>query len=214
LLIDLHNHTLVSSPCSRLSTEEFIETARLSGLDGVCVTDHLFIEGAELAQAYGRKVDYPVFRGIEARSQLGDMLVFGYYKDIPEGISLDDLCWYVHEAGGVVFAAHPFHTAGGANLYASLQAQGLDLETDWHKVRILGELDGVEILNGQVDDRVNAKASWLAHRLNRPGIGGSDAHAVAMVGKAATRFSHLIRTDEELVAALRSGDYKPVRLRD
>jgi hypothetical protein len=32
-------------------------------------------------------MNFPVFRGIEARSDFGDMLVFGYYKDIPEGIS-------------------------------------------------------------------------------------------------------------------------------
>ena len=134
MLIDLHNHTSVSSSCSLLSTEELIEAARVSGLDGICVTDHLVIEGAEVAQEYGRKVGFTVFRGIEARSRLGDMLVFGLYEDIPEGISLDDLCWQVHQVGGVLFAAHPFHTTGGANLYASLLGQGLDLEMDWYKV--------------------------------------------------------------------------------
>ena len=152
MLIDLHNHTSVSSPCSLLSTEELIETARVSGLDGICITDHLLIEGAEVAQEYGRKVNFPVFRGVEARSLFGDMLVFGFYKDIPEGISLDDLCWYVHEVGGVLFAAHPFHTTGGANLYASIQEQGLDLETDWDKLGVLRQLDGVETVNGQVPD--------------------------------------------------------------
>ena len=78
---------------------------------------------------------------------------------------------------------------------------------------VLRELDGIEILNGQVEDRVNAKANRLASWLKKPGIGGSDAHSVNMVGKAATRFPQPIRNDTELVAALRSGDYAPVRLR-
>ena len=104
MLIDLHNHTKISSPCSLLSPEELIETAQAEGLDGICVTDHLYVEGANVAQELGRKMNFPVFRGVEARTSLGDMLVYGYYKDIPEGISLEDLCWYVHEVGGVVFA--------------------------------------------------------------------------------------------------------------
>ena len=213
MLIDMHNHTSVSSPCSVLSVEELIETARRAGIDGVCVTDHIYIEGANLAQEYGRKVNYPVFRGIEVRSQMGDMLVFGFHHDIPEGISLDDLCWYVHEVGGVVIAAHPFHTTGGANLYTAMQGLGMDLECDWDKLRVLRELDAIEGINGQVDEDVNAKAGLLAQFLRKPTVGGSDAHSVDMVGTAATRFPHPISTDDELVQALKSGQYTPVRLR-
>jgi len=182
-------------------------------LDAICITEHLFIEGANFAQEVGRKMNFPVFRGVEARSEFGDMLVFGYYKDIPEGISLDDLCWYVHEVGGVIFIAHPYHTKGGCNLYANVQGRGLDLDADWDKLRVLKETDGVEVVNGQVADEANAKARILAARLDVPGIGGSDSHAIDMIGKAATRFARPIRADEELVEALKSGCYRAVRLR-
>jgi len=212
VLIDMHNHTNVSSPCSVLATAELIETARQAGLDAICVTDHLSIEGANVAQELGRKMNFPVFRGIEARTALGDMLVYGYYQDIPDGIALAELCRRVHIAGGVVFAAHPFHTQGGANLYASLQGQGLDLNEGWNKIAVLQALDGVEVLNGQVAGATNAQAAVLSVRLGMPGIGGSDAHSTAMVGKAATRFECSIRTDEELVAALKSGYYRPTHL--
>jgi len=209
----MHNHTNVSSPCSLLSPEELIEAARSRGLDAICVTEHLFIEGANVAQEIGRRMNFPVFRGVEARSEFGDMLVFGYYKDIPEGISLDNLCWCVHETGGLIFVAHPYHTKGGCNLYASMRGRGLDLDADWDKVRVLQILDGVEVINGQVDDETNEKARILAARLNVPGIGGSDSHAADMIATAATRFEQPIRSDEELVEVLKNGRYRAMRLR-
>jgi predicted metal-dependent phosphoesterase TrpH len=209
----MHNHTKVSSSCSLLSPEELIKEARSKGLDAICVTEHLFIEGANVAQELGQKMHFPVFRGVEARSELGDMLVFGYYKDIPEGISLDDLCWYVHEVGGVIFVAHPYYAKGGWNLYSCMQDRRLDLDTHWNKLKVLEEMDGIETVNGQVSDEVNAKAGLLAARLDIPGIGGSDSHSVDMVGKAATRFAQSIKSDEELVEALRNGCFRALRLR-
>lgn len=212
MLIDLHTHTAVSSGCSIMRPEGLIEAARQSDLDAVCVTDHFSIEGANVAQGLGQERDFPVFRAVEARTNWGDMLVFGHYEDIPEGIALEDLCRSVHQAGGLVFVAHPFHTRGGPSLTLSFRDRGLDLETDWDQVGVLGEVDGVETLNGNVDAEHNARAQALARRLDVPGIGGSDAHAVHMVGSAATRFSRPIRTDAELVAALKGGEYRPVRL--
>lgn len=195
-----------------MSPEGLIEAARRRELDAVCVTDHFSVEGANVTQDLARKVDYPVFRAVEARTDWGDMLVFGYYRDIPEGISLQDLCWFVHEVGGLVFVAHPFHTRGGPSLTLAFRGRGLDLETDWDQVSVLKELDGVETLNGNVSPEDNAAARRLARRLGVPGIGGSDAHAVDMVGSAATRFSATIRSDADLVGALKTGDYTPVRL--
>ena len=193
---------------------QLIGAARKRGLDGVCVTDHYAIEGANVTQALGRKVGFPVFRGVEARTDFGDMLVFGYYQDIPEGISLHDLCWYVHEAGGLVFAAHPFHLVGGPSLALQFRQRGWVLSDDWERVPILRELDGIETVNGQVGPDANARASSLARRLEMPDIGGSDAHAPDMVGTAATHFPQTVASDADLVASLRQGGYSAVRLVD
>ena len=213
MLIDMHNHTRVSSPCSQLAPQALIEAARARGLDAVCVTEHLFVEGANVAQEIGRQVGFPVFRGVEARTNLGDMLVFGYYRDISEGISLEALCRDVHQVGGLIFVAHPYHEAGGWNLVGSMRARGWDLDTDWDKLAVLKELDGVEILNGQVPDEVNAQARRLAARLQLPGIGGSDSHSVKMVGTAATRFEAWIQSEEQLIGALKSGRFEAIRVR-
>ena len=88
------------------------------------------------------------------------------------------------------------------------------MNADWHRVGVLRELDGVETINGQVRDDANVQAEALARNLRVPGIGGSDAHAVDMVGAAATRFAQPVRSDAELVAALKTGDYEALRLRE
>jgi predicted metal-dependent phosphoesterase TrpH len=211
MVIDMHNHTNISSPCSYLSPEELVETAKQSWLDAICVTEHSVIEGANLAQAVGRKMNYPVFRGVEARSDLGDMLVFGYYHDIPDGIRLEDLCSLVHGAGGVVFAAHPYRL-GSPGLYPNMMAFGLDLEKQWDSLKSLHALDGVETINGNASVECNKKASLLATRLNKPGIGGSDAHFVHMIAKTATWFEKSIRTEDDLVEALKGRCFRPITL--
>jgi len=207
MLIDMHNHTNVSSPCSTLSPRELILGAMHSGLDGLCVTEHFRMAGAEAARREGLRMGFPVFRGIEARSEWGDMLVYGYYRDIPEGIPHRRLCEMVHEAGGLVFAAHPFRV-GAIDLYTTFSLRGLDLETHWKRVLFPGALDGIETLNGQTDLRSNARAKSLARLMKLPGIGGSDAHGESMIGRAATRFEGVIRSDEDLVEALKTGAYR------
>lgn len=212
MIIDMHNHTHISSSCSLLSPEELIDTARRRGLDGICVTEHNEIKGADFARGIGSGNGFQVFRGIEARTDLGDVLVYGYYRDIPGGISLESLCRTVHDAGGVLYAAHPFHLTGGWNLYTAMQDRGMDLETDWHRLAVLRRLDGIEVINGNVSDENNARAQALADRLEIGGIGGSDAHSPERVARAATRFSDLIRSEEELVRALKTRAYEAVRL--
>ncbi len=214
MIIDMHNHTNISSICSVLRPEELIETARSRGLDGICVTEHNTLQGANVAADLGRRMKFPVFRGLEVSTDVGDMLVFGYYKDIPQGTPLPELCKIVHAEGGVLFAAHPFYLRGGWNLYSGMKKKmRIDLETGWWKAEILGQLDGIEIRNGNVDHDNNRKAEELAERLHIPGIGGSDAHSVDMIAKAATKFSKDIHDEAQLVAALKSGEFEAMYLR-
>lgn len=212
MLIDMHNHTNVSSPCSVLYPQELIEHAKMMKLDGICITDHHDIEGANVAQEIGRRVNFPVFRGIEASTDLGDMLVFGYYKAIPSNMPLQELLKMIHANGGLVFAAHPFHTSGGWSLYLALKKRGLDLGSQWNQVGLLESLDGFEVINGHLSARVNKMAARLSFYLKKVGIGGSDAHMLEDIARAATRFPGNIQTDAQLVVALKQGGYEPVYL--
>jgi predicted metal-dependent phosphoesterase TrpH len=213
LLIDMHNHTVISSGCSILRPRELIELARSRGLDAICVTDHSKLEGAEAAREIGLSMNFPVFRGIEARTDLGDMLVYGWYEDIPEGVALEELCDQVLGAGAAIFAAHPFHTTGGWNLYSALELRGIDLKTEWEKLPLLKRLTGIEVINGNVSKETNGLARSLASSLGIHALAGSDAHSPQMVATAATLFKHKIATEADLVRSLRSGDFEALRLR-
>ncbi|MEW6664869.1 MAG: PHP domain-containing protein [Thermodesulfobacteriota bacterium] len=207
----MHNHTLVSSADSRLSAEDLIESARDRGLDGICVTEHSLIEGAEVAREVGERLHFPVFRGVEARSDLGDMLVFGYYRDVPDDTPFQELARRVLEAGGVIFAAHPFRHEG-FTLQAGLRSHGLNLDDPQQCGKILELLDGIEVANGRSSPEMNGRAAHLAYRMGMPGIGGSDAHEPEDVGRAITRFSRPLRSEQDLVTALRHGWSKPFRV--
>lgn len=211
-LIDLHTHTSPASPCSDMTAGELIEAAIEARLDGVAVTDHLIIEGAEEAQELGRrKYGFRVFRGVEADTTIfGDVLVFGCYRGFPPRIPWHTLCRLVSESGGVLIPAHPFRNWDRRSFWHYLEQNSIAIDSELaDSDQVLG-IDAIEILNGGCSDRENATAAELARALVLPGIGGSDAHFPDMVGATATWFPGDISTDAELVAALKRGDFYPV----
>ena len=81
MLIEMHAHTAPYSKCGRMSAQDLILRAQSLGIDAVCVTEHMMIEGANVAQQVGEEMSYPVFRGVEAASMIwGDVLVYGCYQ--------------------------------------------------------------------------------------------------------------------------------------
>ena len=87
--IDLHTHTAVVSDCSHIQPPEMVAAAVEAGLDGLCVTDHVF-HGLTLRQdpswpyagycavcrAAGES-GLVVLAGIEFSFTEGDFLVYG-----------------------------------------------------------------------------------------------------------------------------------------
>ncbi|PKM79201.1 MAG: histidinol-phosphatase [Firmicutes bacterium HGW-Firmicutes-13] len=191
--IDMHVHTKVSSPCSSIDIYEMIEYARHIGLDAVCVTDHDTLYGAEIAQKIGKEKGFPVFRGIEVNTYEGDFLVFGLKKDINRTVSARELLRIVTLEGGAAVVAHPyrqFERALGNKIYS------------------LSGYDAVEVKNGNTPVRYNKLAQMAAADLNMPGIGGSDAHQVEEIGRCYTKFTADITTEQELIKAIKSGNYE------
>ena len=211
-LIDLHTHTTHSSPCSHMNAEELIEAAIEAGLDGVAVTEHSAIEGAEVAQEIARrKYGFAVFRGVEAHATiLGDVLVFGCYRDFEPGITSLALRQLVQSSGGLLIPAHPFRHWDRCALWFHLQEHNLPLDRRLADRDLLRGLTAVETVNGGCKPEENEQAAELARILGVPGIGGSDAHRTEQVGRAATWFPSDITTDADLVAALKAGGYRPV----
>ena len=72
----------------------------------------------------------------------------------------------------------------------------------------------VETINGGSRDNEDAIAQQMASEQGYLGIGGSDAHIVSHIGRCATRFNVPIHNEQELVAALKRGEFEAITFKD
>ena len=194
--IDLHSHTAVFSTDSNLLPHDLIAASAERGLDGVVLTEHDVVWPAERVRALNESSEILVLSGVEVTTELGHVLVYGLDALVPritEARRLRALC---DEQGALMYLAHPARDPG--------------LRVPPEAFREL--FDGVEGLNGCDGPLQNQSASSRGRNLPLPPVGGSDCHALHEVGTAATEFEGAIGTMEELVAALRAGEYRPVAL--
>ena len=71
----------------------------------------------------------------------------------------------------------------------------------------------VEIYNGGSRDDEDAVAAAMADEFGYIGIGGSDSHIVSHIGRCATEFPEPVTTEAELVAALKSEQFRAITTR-
>lgn len=200
-VVDLHVHTRYGSACSRIDPQRLVEVAKDLGLDGICLTEHDYLWDADRVKDLSDNSGVVIFRGIEASTDQGHLLVFGL-KDYPQDLGCaEKLRQAADEMGAVIVAAHPYrHTPRWVT---------------WKKVgkrpafRLAHE---VEAYNGISSDTDNELASQLCTRLGFRGVGGSDAHSLSQVGLGVTIFDHRITSDDELVEALKGKAFSAGRL--
>ena len=207
--IDLHMHTSPASSCASSPVDEMIEEAKRIGLDGICLTDHNFRWNPKDIQRLRDKHQFLVLGGNEITTVQGDMVVFGLDEDIQGIIALKDLAEKVAAVDGFMIAAHPFR----GFLAVSGDKLGLDVEKAANRP-LFSLVDGVETLNSKVTVDENRFCGQVAKALNLPPTGGSDAHLAGEVGVYATKFSRVIKNEEELIASLRACDGVPVDFRN
>jgi len=195
MLIDLHCHTRVYSPCSALTPDALVRAARARGLDAVCLTEHDVLWPLEDARRLAESLEFVVLRGMEVTTERGHVLVYGVARHDPAMATLAELHRIVRGEGGVMFLAHP-----GRGYAAPPPAD------------VLALFDSVETQNGTEGALQNANAAQLAATLPLPGIGGSDCHSAREVAVCATEFRAEVRDEGGFVAALRSGEYAARRV--
>jgi len=196
VLIDLHCHTLPLSQCSSLKPEELADLARARGLDAVCLTEHdATWDAAELA-ALNRRTGFLFLPGIELTTDRGHVLAYGLRDGSATFASSAAAAKAAQADGALLYLAHPARdgllriTDDTATLFASIEVQ-----------------------NGSDTALQNLSATGLANGFRLPGIGGSDAHTPAEVGRAATHFETAVTDVASLLAALCAGQYEAVDLR-
>src|SRR6202012_4968107 len=95
MLVDLHVHTKLSSD-SNVAPEQYLAAAaeRTPRLGAICFTEHrLLPEDAEHDRTYdelAERFGVHIFKGVEADTKLGHLLIFGINKEIRRRFDLSD----------------------------------------------------------------------------------------------------------------------------
>lgn len=181
LRIDPHIHTLASDGVS--DVESILEAAVARGLDAIAITDHERIDAARAAQAIaaGRGMPVEVIVGEEVSTRSGHLVGLWLTRRIRPWQSLKRSIALVHEQGGLAVIAHP------------LPPYPLSCASERAIRALMDEPDPVyhpDALEGF--NPTTARMRWsrrvpaLAEELGIAVVAGSDAHAAAKVGSAAT----------------------------
>jgi len=208
--LDLHSHSEASED-SRAPVEAYLNWIQLRHaerpLDGIVLTEH---------RQFNRQADYRhledkygvmVLRASEVETNYGHVLVFGVNDDILKrfdfaNIRLDaqELLDGVAQMGGLAVPCHP----GRPNI---------GMCEHYRTKPPLNNVVAVELLNGGSRKGEDEQSAELIRRYGYRATGGSDSHLVSLIGLCATRFAADIRSIDDLVRELKTGNYEPVDFR-
>lgn len=194
MLVDMHLHESTYSLDSHINLEQIVTIARQKGLDAVCITDHDSMGLREYAAEYAKKVDFPIFVGVEYYSLQGDITAWGIDTFPDHRIDAQIFIDQVNAAGGFCVSCHPFRN----------NKRGLE-----ENLRRVHGLHGVEVLNGSADQEANRTALRFCRELGLKAIGASDAHTTGQIGKYVTWLPEKVTTLADFVAQLRQRDTRP-----
>ncbi|MGD0290931.1 MAG: PHP-associated domain-containing protein [Candidatus Binataceae bacterium] len=211
MLVDLHVHTKLSSD-SNVAPEQYLEAIAKNAipLGAICFTEHrLFPTDDELDRVYAelsQRFGVRIFKGVEADTNLGHLLIFGVTHEFRRRFDLDSrmlraehVIEVVHGEGGIAIPAHPFRDSG----------YGMRLDDLLAKVG--PALSAIEAVNGQNSAAQNAEALAMAEKLGLTPLGGSDAHFATANWflTCATELDREVDSVENLCAELRAGRARP-----
>ena len=221
-IYELHQHTGACSGCGVITPEELPYDLQREGYAGAVITDH-FIHGytairrnlpwADFVAAYedawlrakavGDKIGVDILFGIEEGVGDGkEVLLYGitpqFLYDHPElrdtPVDLEHLSKIVHEAGALIYQAHPFRVRE----YIARPWEQLPPEL----------FDGIEGYNAGNPAIDNMRAVAYAEEMGLPMTAGSDAHQAYSCPRYGIAVDHRITSPEDLVQVLRDQDYE------
>ncbi|WP_345456690.1 PHP domain-containing protein [Deinococcus aluminii] len=196
--IDLHTHTEVSHDC-RTRLRDIPAWLLRTNTRVIAVTDHDQQRGgpelARLVADLGLDDRLSIIPGEEVTTSEGELIGLFLRERIPPGLTPEDTAREIKAQGGLVMLQHGFDP---------LKRYRLRPEAT---LRIADQIDIVETFNSRLSrHHWNRVAAEWARERNLPVCAGSDAHTLQDIGEAwvETPF-RLIRTPEQLIAALREG---------
>jgi hypothetical protein len=201
---DLHLHTSWSDGMA--TVRQVLEHAeRHTDLDVIAITDHDQVRGALEAVEWcagrpGGRLQAIV--GTEISSAWGRHVLALFFAEpfprepFPRFRSLADTVAAVHDAGGIVVLPHPC-----SRLVPSVGERTFRAMMGGRPRSVVQALQGVEVCSGVIGGRAaEAKLRRVNAIWGLATVGSSDAHHLAQIGSACTRFPG--RTPADLLRAI------------
>ena len=215
---ELHAHTKNTSLCAQIDAEELIKKYKEAGYAGIVITDHYspmtftpgeffskkkavdhFLQGYRKAKEFETE-DFSVMLGVELRfyATVNDYLIYGVTEEmlyelpflLP--IYIKKASKMFRERGCIFLQAHPFR-------------QFIRRANPKH-------LDGVEVFNGKATKEANdASENWANETGVQIKTSGSDCHRETGVGFGGIITEEPIKSNEDLLRILKSGNYKLIK---
>jgi hypothetical protein len=152
--------------------DTIISEVERRGLDGIALTDHNTIAGA---QELAGIAPFVVIVGEEIKTSEGEIVGLYLQEVVPPGLTPEETVAAIRAQGGIVCIPHPTDRLRTS----PLKRPAL--------LRVLDQVDALETLNARVilhADNIEARA--LAQEHGIPQYGGSDAHSPIEIGRAWT----------------------------
>ncbi len=205
--VDLHLHTNRGSADSNLAPKDLIDRARAIAIGAVCITEHDNIWDLQEIAALTEEAGVICIRGMEVTTEMGHVGVFGLPAYVGGIYKLAGLRKVVDEFGGIMIANHPFRYKLDPRFsFINADHQPIDVEHPERaaKLEIIQMCDAIEVLNAACSEEENQFALRVARSLGLAEVAGSDSHSANSVGVVTTLFAEPVRTDRELIAAIRA----------
>ena len=210
MFLDLHCHS-VSSDDSRATVEQYVKWVQVLRkrdyiVDGIVLTEHRKFDFDKDYSALAEQYGVLILKGSELDTRYGHFLVYGVSEGLARDIDFSDvrtdareLMQAARQHDAVAIPAHPGRFGIGLTEYIQ---QGESFPS----------VDVVELLNGGGRAGENERAEELCQQFGYSGIGGSDAHLTSHIATCMTEFHAAIANERQLVDALLSKQFQPVRL--
>lgn len=223
---EFHLHTTACSGCAVSPMEDYVYKAKETGYAGFVVTNHFncrypegispeqmpslwesyvqrYIDDWRAGYEIGLKLDVDVLFGIEAGIGHGkEALIYGLAPEILKAeyrfplYTTEEKSAFVRSHGAWFAAAHPF------------RHRWYITEEDAETPPDVSLYDALEIYNEGNLPGENPRAERLAKEHSLAGVGGGDVHDVRKFGNSGMMFASRIRSQADLMDALRNGRYR------
>lgn len=213
--VEMHTHTSETSPCAHICAQDVIKMYKEAGYDTVVITDHYskwvfekngaktpdevtshFLKGYKTALGCAETYDINVLLGCEVTltESPNDYLLYGVNEDFFHthpflyNLSLEELSEICHNENILIVQAHPNRA------YCEPVNPAL--------------LDGAEVFNGNPrHDSNNDKTYAWAYEHDLIMTSGSDFHEKEDLALGGIITEYDIKTENDLIQTLLSGDY-------